>query len=353
MVIKVTNYPKFLRDIQLKGRSDITESVSRTIDFPKDLTDFLEKNPEICENNLDFTDTPHTPMKRDGVLFITQRRQATSDLRENPKVTVLGSHAAMTCQIVIMKHTESRVASIGHFDNHTCWQYGEENTAHKDGIKTMIYEIEYLSKGDLDKGHIMVSVFGGYSDERGDAARNSMSLLGALHESETTMELVHFCVGPYNTKKNKEGKNEAILIGIAIDLRNQEIFPASYPWNNFEDFSTQLQDRFLRRTGQGSTLPDEDKHKTKLSTFKPKALRNPKTFKNLQNAVGYKGKENNNENPEETPEYKTDGFGNKIFGNLKPMQPHYKDYDEIAKREASRKVPINLKPVRTSGGASP
>ena len=31
----------------------------------------------MCENNLEFTNTPHTPMKRDGVLFITQRRQVT------------------------------------------------------------------------------------------------------------------------------------------------------------------------------------------------------------------------------------------------------------------------------------
>ena len=74
-----------------------------------------------------------------------------------------------------------------------------------------------------------------------------------------------------------------------------------------------------RRTGQGSTLPDEDKHKTKLSTFKPKALRNPKTFKNLQNAVG---KENSQGSPEDLS--KKDGFGNPLFGNLKPMVPNTK-----------------------------
>ena len=102
-----------------------------------------------------------------------------------------------------------------------------------------------------------------------------MSLLEALHDQERTLEvpftlqlnksddsfqLVHFCVGPYNTVQDKNGKNQAILIGnmvfceqlislfagIAIDLRTQKIFPASYPWNNFEDFSAQLQDRFLR-----------------------------------------------------------------------------------------------------------
>jgi len=340
MVIKVTNYPKFLRDIELYGRSEITHMEERIIDFPENLQDLFDKNPEICENNLEFTNTPHTPMKREGCLFITQRRQATSDIRENPLVTVLGSHAAMTCQIVVMKHTESCVASIGHFDNHTCWQHGKDNSAHKEGMKIMIDEIEYLSKGDLDKGHIMVSVFGGYTDERGDAARNSMSLLEALHDQERTLELVEFCVGPYNTRKNKEGKNEAILIGIAIDLRSQKIFPASYPWNNFEDFSSQLQDRFLRRTGQGSTLPDEDKHKTKLSTFKPKALRNPKTFKNLQNAVG---KENSRDSTEDLS--KKDGFGNPLFGNLKPMVPRSKDYEEVLRDEALKKIPNNLKPV--------
>jgi len=351
MVIKVTNYPKFLRDIQLYGKSDLTEMVERTIDFPENLADFFDKNPEVCENNLDFTNTPHTPMKREGVLFITQRRQATSDLRENPKVTVLGSHAAMTCHIVMMKHSESCVASIGHFDNHTCWQHGEDNNAHKEGIKVMIEEIEYLSKGDLDKGHIMVSVFGGYTDERGDAARNSMSLLGALHDSDRTMEIVHFCVGPYNTRKDKNNKNEAILIGVAMDLRSQIIFPATYPWNNFEDFSSQLQDRVLRRSGHGGTLPDDDKFKTKLSTFKPKALRNPKTFKNLQNAVG---KENTKfKQDEDKKEYKVDAFGNKIFGSLRPMVPSSKDYEEISREESSRKIENNLKPVRTTGTSPP
>ena len=43
---------------------------------------------QIVETNLDFTNTPHTPLKRDGVLFLTQRRQATSDIRENPKVDI-------------------------------------------------------------------------------------------------------------------------------------------------------------------------------------------------------------------------------------------------------------------------
>jgi len=167
MVVKVTNFPKFLREIKLYGISNITQMEERILDkLPADLEEFFNGNPEICDNNLDFTNTPHTPLKREGVLFITQRRQATSDIRENPKVQLLGSHAAMTCQIVLMRHTESNVASIGHFDNFSCWQFGDEASAHKEGLKVMMEEIEFLSKEDLDEGHIQVSVFGGYTDER-------------------------------------------------------------------------------------------------------------------------------------------------------------------------------------------
>ena len=97
----MTNYPKFLREIELYGRSSITQMEERIIDFPENLEDFFDKNPEVlkksifsgerkndlvmeqvCENNLQFTNTPHTPMKRDGVLFITQRRQVGQNLHK-------------------------------------------------------------------------------------------------------------------------------------------------------------------------------------------------------------------------------------------------------------------------------
>ena len=95
----------------------------------------------------------------------------------------------MTCHIVLMRHTETNVASIGHFDNFSCWQFGDESSAHKEGLKVMMEEIEFLSKDDLAEGHIQVSVFGGYTDERGEAAKNSLALLNALHESDRILEV--------------------------------------------------------------------------------------------------------------------------------------------------------------------
>ena len=47
----------------------------------------------------------------------------------------------------------------------------------------------------------------------GHAIQNSRALLNALHEQERTLEMVHCCVGPFNTTKDKDGNNCAILIG--------------------------------------------------------------------------------------------------------------------------------------------
>ena len=46
-MFQVTNYPKFLREIELYGRSNITQMEERIIDFPDNLEDFFDKNPEV------------------------------------------------------------------------------------------------------------------------------------------------------------------------------------------------------------------------------------------------------------------------------------------------------------------
>ena len=137
-----------------------------------------------------------------------------------------------------------------------------------------------MSYGYADHGRVEVSVVGGYSDARGDAAKNSISLLRALHEDPRLLELKHFCVGRFNTKP-VEAKNQtvlqtettAILKGIAVDLKTQQIYPATFEWGNYDDFKLQLKDRFRLRQGQ-DPIDTEEANKTADSTFKPKSLRN-------------------------------------------------------------------------------
>ena len=54
------------------------------------LDEFFDKNPEICQANVELTQIRHTKMWREKVLFIRQRMQATSDYRENNKVRWIG-----------------------------------------------------------------------------------------------------------------------------------------------------------------------------------------------------------------------------------------------------------------------
>ena len=46
-----------------------------------------------------------------------------------------------------------------------------------DEIIDTISILAHLSDGDVDDGAVEVTITGGYEDERGDAAKNSMSLL--------------------------------------------------------------------------------------------------------------------------------------------------------------------------------
>ena len=44
-----------------------------------------------------------------------------------------------------MRHLETGVVSLGHFDNFCCWaKFGEKSSAHKEGISTMLNEISKL-----------------------------------------------------------------------------------------------------------------------------------------------------------------------------------------------------------------
>lgn len=178
-----------------------------------------------------------------------------------------------------MKHIITGVVSVGHFDNFCCWQYGQDSSAHKDGINIMLDEIAALSHGYADHGRVEVSVVGGYTDARGDAAKNSLSLLHALQDDKRLLELKHFCVGKFNTTDAEKGDNllstdtTAIIKGIAVDLKTQQLFPATFEWGNYDDFKLQLKDRMRMKVGQ-DPMDSEEANKTADSTFKPKSLRN-------------------------------------------------------------------------------
>ena len=84
-------------------------------------------------------------------------------------------------------------------------------------------------------------------------------------------------------------------------------------------------------------------------------MRNPKTYKNLENSDGEKPKVTKNIVEEEAKkEYTVDEFGNKKFGKLKSFtesksfqQSMSKEFEAMAAKENAKRLPIvNLKSVR-------
>jgi len=185
---------------------------------------------------------------------------------------------------------------VGHFDNYTCWLHGDESGTEKEGLKTMLEEVEFLTGPEIiQQGQLEVSIFGGAMLlPNDDYAKNAMSLLRALTSSDRALHLTHLCVGPYNTQLDQDGKAKSILSGVAVDLGSGRIFPASFEWNNFEDMTNQIKNIVLRfllhfhnhppqhtdvifgRRGGGEKKGVGEEKITKLSTFKPKPFRNHK-----------------------------------------------------------------------------
>ena len=60
-----------------------------------------------------------------------------------------------------MRHIVTGVASVGHFDNFCCWQFGDDSSAHKDGINIMLEEI---GKHLISRNVLIISIIANLSN---------------------------------------------------------------------------------------------------------------------------------------------------------------------------------------------
>ena len=104
----------------------------------------------------------------------------------------------------------------------------------------------------------------------------------------------------------------AIIKGIAIDLKTQQIFPAMFEWGNYDDFKLQIKDKFRLKSGQ-DPMDSEEVNKTADSTFKPKSLRNKANHDYLVQSVNSKNLANENQEDEDEPKAKTFRHNGKIL----------------------------------------
>ena len=87
--------------------------------------------------------------------------QATSDLRENPLVTVLGSHAAMTCQIVVGNEMSCILIEVKNIliDINWCWRWWSILKAVSQVSATLTITLAGRWNGDLNTLHVCHVLF--------------------------------------------------------------------------------------------------------------------------------------------------------------------------------------------------
>ena len=87
--------------------------------------------------------------------------QATSDLRENPLVTVLGSHAAMTCQIVVGNGMSCILIEVKNIliDINWCWRWWSILKAVSQVSATLTITLAGRWNGDLNTLHVCHVLF--------------------------------------------------------------------------------------------------------------------------------------------------------------------------------------------------
>ena len=156
----------------------------------------------------------------DKTLYVTQREYATVPVGDD-MINFIGSQDATTCHIMIMR--SEYAVSVGHFD-------GSDT---QNGVKGMVEEIKRQSNrrtsGATDENTIaiVVHLFGGFLDDRNISTKLLTELLTTLQQLSQTVNIRTACVDHINNESVNR-RNQPIIYGVAIDLRNGDIFPATF-----------------------------------------------------------------------------------------------------------------------------
>ena len=100
------------------------------------------------------------------------------------------------------------------------------------GLLNMIKEIEMLnswegSEESSDKPVIDAHIFGGFNDDRNTSSKLLEEILIMMSTLEQVIHLITACVYTLNTKVVNRKYHPAVY-GVAIDIRTNEIFPATF-----------------------------------------------------------------------------------------------------------------------------
>ncbi len=154
-----------------------------------------------------------------GLVYVAQKEVAISRPAEDKAIKILGSEDATTCHIVVLRHRVNGTTAIAHLDQ-----------VSKPALDKVV---QRLSTSSQEQDEIVISIFGGYDDERGTSEELSLELLDYLVRSRAKFLLNMSVIGEYNTGFGNDGDQSRFprpkIYGVAAEVDSGRIFPARFP----------------------------------------------------------------------------------------------------------------------------
>ncbi|XP_013781050.1 protein N-terminal asparagine amidohydrolase-like [Limulus polyphemus] len=112
----------------------------------------------------------------------------------------------------------SDVVALGHFDGSLV----------QEGVNSMVTEVKRMSSSSSSDGRLELHMIGGFLDDRGYSEQLVFDILDAFNSLSQNVSLITCCVCELNNVKKRK-LNWPIIYGIGINIKNGELFPASFP----------------------------------------------------------------------------------------------------------------------------
>ena len=165
-------------------------------------------------NELDYQDPTEA-----WTLYVGQREYAIVPGTDE-KVRFVGSDGASTCHIVILHHKESNGVAVAHFDASI------EDFRLQDMVDSLV--------GDSEEKSVDVYASGGLIDWQEKKKANKVSreisskIVNSMVKLKNTFNIVQWCCGYPNTKKDKQGRIWPAVRGMFWDRKEGLLYNASF-----------------------------------------------------------------------------------------------------------------------------
>lgn len=183
---------------------------------PPDTRTFIETHPHLKDVAAALIAQIPKVVGPVGLLYLSQREYA-STIPHDKNVSVMGSDDATTCHIVVLRHTGSGAVAVGHFDGAGLEQ----------GVTSMIRKVQELTMNNVE-GRLELHLIGGFLDHRRYSEELSLQLIYSFQKQPVPVHLVTACIGELNNSL-RGNINWPVIYGIGVNVKNGEIFPASFP----------------------------------------------------------------------------------------------------------------------------